>query len=338
MQKAFLDALAKRFGKDVLVPGANFESNSFRVSTGSFGLDWATGGGWPRGRLNLLCGPYSSGKSFLVYKSIAQVSKEGKQVAWLDVEGAFDTDWAKKCGADVSNILVNRGETAEEVLDLCEALAESGEVSAIVLDSIAALVPKDEKEESLEQWQMGLGARLLNKSMRKLQSALNKASRGKSEPPLVFFINQLRMKIGVVYGSPETLPYGEGQKYFAQVRADVRGEGVDEDGMAQSRVKFEKNKTAPPKKVWSVQFYTEGPNAGKLNSSFDLMRFAEDCGLIQRNKGWLTVAGNAKNFREKDIFEMFVNDTTFREEVIALATSSWPTGLLRHPASTYEWL
>lgn len=273
----------------------------------------------------------SSSKTRLILGAMASLTQAGEEVVLLDDEGSYTADWAKSTGVDVSKVYVHRGAYAEETLDLFQVLVESGQFGGIFLDSVAALVPKDEKEASTEDWQMGLGARLWNKALRKIQAALNEGGKKKTVLPVVMVSNQLRKKIGVVFGNPETLPYGEGQKYFTQIIVDVRAEGITEDGIAKIRVKFEKNKTSPPRKVCGYSFYIEGENKGKLINSTWLVEQALVQGeIVNGGKGWWQIKGSDKNWREGDIRKHIAKDEKLCMLLIDIAFKSLPENFPRY--------
>jgi recombination protein RecA len=337
LQKFYAE-LRKEFGDTVLVPGVDeglFSDENERVSSGSILVDRIMGGGWPKGKITLLKGTPSAGKSYLLFKAAASLTKAGEIVAWLDAEGAYSPTWASECGCDTSKIMIHRSDTMEENLDLMEALIVSGQFGGVFLDSIAALAPREEKEKSLDEWQRGLAARLLNKSLRKIQSALNSSFRESKKKPLVIYLNQIRVKMNVVYGNPETVPAGEGQKFFSQITVDVRSSGVTEEGVATSTIKTEKNKTFVPRKVTAIDYWLEGEKKGKISNCSALKNFGTEKGLIKQSGGWYKIDGVDKSFREAELFETIAKDLKFRNILLKEFYKTCPPNF---PKYNYEWV
>ena len=248
-QKALDMALAqieKQYGKgSVMRLGENIKMNVDAVPTGSMALDAALGiGGLPRGRIIEVYGPEASGKTTLALHAVAECQKMGGEAAFIDVEHALDPVYARALGVDVDSLLVSQPDTGEQALEIMEALIRSGAVDIVVLDSVAALVPRAEIEGEMGDAHVGLQARLMSQAMRKLAPAVSKSN------CIALFINQLRLKVGIVYGNPEVTSGGNALKYYASVRLDVRRtetlkNGADAVG-AHTRVKVVKNKLAPP--------------------------------------------------------------------------------------------
>ncbi len=244
--KLAIDKIEKDFGKGSIMklgdkPSVNVEA----IPTGSLALDLALGiGGVPRGRIIEVYGPESSGKTTLAQHIVAECQKRGGIAAYVDAEHALDPEYARNLGVDIDNLLISQPDTGEQALDITEELVRSGAVDVVVVDSVAALVPKAEIDGSMEDQQMGLQARLMSKALRKLTGVIGKTN------TTVIFINQLRMKIGVMYGNPETTTGGNALKYYASVRMEIRRtEGLKGDGEDignHVRVKVLKNKVAPP--------------------------------------------------------------------------------------------
>ncbi len=244
--KLAIDKIEKDFGKGSIMklgdkPSVNVEA----IPTGSLALDIALGiGGVPRGRIIEVYGPESSGKTTLAQHIVAECQKRGGIAAYVDAEHALDPEYARNLGVDIDNLLISQPDTGEQALDITEELVRSGAVDVVVVDSVAALVPKAEIDGSMEDQQMGLQARLMSKALRKLTGVIGKTN------TTVIFINQLRMKIGVMYGNPETTTGGNALKYYASVRMEIRRtEGLKGDGEDignHVRVKVLKNKVAPP--------------------------------------------------------------------------------------------
>ncbi len=248
--KALAAALAqieKNFGKGAIMKmdGSHKDDNLEVISTGSLGLDLALGvGGLPRGRIVEIFGPESSGKTTLCLEAVAQCQKNGGTCAFIDAENAFDPIYARKLGVNVEELLVSQPDTGEQALEICDMLVRSGGVDMVVIDSVAALVPRAEIEGEMGDSHVGLQARLMSQALRKLTGHIKKTN------TLVVFINQIRMKIGVMFGSPETTTGGNALKFYASVRLDSRRTGQIKKGDDilgnETRVKVIKNKVAPP--------------------------------------------------------------------------------------------
>lgn len=241
-----LEQIEKQYGKGTIMKlGENAHMNVDSVSTGSIGLDAALGiGGLPRGRIVEIYGPESSGKTTIALHVIAEAQKKGGEVAFIDVEHALDPVYAANLGVDIDSMLVSQPDTGEQALDITEALVRSGAIDVVVLDSVAALVPRAEIEGDMGDSHMGLHARLMSQALRKLAGAISKSN------CIAIFINQLRDKVGVVYGSSETTTGGRALKYYASVRLDIRRiEAIKVGGEIvgnRTRAKVVKNKVAPP--------------------------------------------------------------------------------------------
>jgi recombination protein RecA len=252
------------------------------ISTGSLSLDIALGGaGIPRGRVTELFGPESSGKTTLALHAIAEAQRAGGVAAFIDAEHALDTTWAKRLGVDVSGLLVSQPDTGEQALDIAEMLIASNSVDVIVVDSVAALTPKAELEGEMGDTHVGLQARLMSQAMRKLTGIINKSKTS------LIFINQIRMKIGVMFGNPETTPGGRALKFYSSVRIDLRRITTIKDakGAIGSRVRARvvKNKIAPPFRDTEFDIMFDSG----ISYEGDLLDLALGCAVVERSGAWL---------------------------------------------------
>ncbi|PIT13136.1 recombinase RecA [Snodgrassella alvi] len=305
--KALAAALAqieRSFGKGSIMKmdGSHTDENLEVISTGSLGLDLALGvGGLPRGRIVEIYGPESSGKTTLCLEAIAQCQKGGGVCAFIDAENAFDPIYARKLGVKVEDLLVSQPDTGEQALEICDMLVRSGGVDMLVVDSVAALVPKAEIEGEMGDSHVGLQARLMSQALRKLTGNIKKTN------TLVIFINQIRMKIGVMFGNPETTTGGNALKFYSSVRLDIRKIGQIKKGDDvlgnETRVKVIKNKVAPPFKQAEFDIlYGEG-----ISWEGELIDIGVKLGIVEKAGAWYSYNGS-KIGQGKDNVRQWLKD------------------------------
>ncbi len=300
---AALSQIERAFGKgSIMRLGQNPNVDIEAISTGSLGIDIALGiGGLPKGRIIEIYGPESSGKTTLALSVIAQSQKKGGTCAFIDAEHALDPSYAKKIGVDIDNLLISQPDAGEQALEIADTLVRSGAIDVLVVDSVAALVPKAELEGEMGDSHMGLQARLMSQALRKLTSTVSRSN------TLIIFINQIRMKIGVMFGNPETTTGGNALKFYASVRMDIRRIGSIKDKEdvigSQTRVKIVKNKVAPPFKTVDFDImYGEG-----ISKTGELIDLGVKAGIVEKAGAWFSYKGE-KLGQGRENAKLFLRD------------------------------
>ena len=323
-----LAQIEKQFGKGAVMKlGDNASMQVDAISTGSLGLDLALGvGGVPRGRIIEVYGPESSGKTTLALHILAEAQKKGGEVAFIDVEHALDPTYAEALGVDINNLLVSQPDTGEQAMEICEALVRSGAIDAIVVDSVAAMVPRAEIEGEMGDSHVGLQARLMSQAMRKLTSVIGKTN------TVCVFINQLREKVGVMYGNPEVTTGGRALKYYASVRIDIRRVEGLKDSSGQfignhTRAKIVKNKVAPPfrEAEFDIMF---GEGISKMSELIDV---GVKLGIVQKSGAWFNY-GDIRLGQGRDNAKQFLR-TIPRSQTTSRARSAPMPISCTHPAA-----
>lgn len=314
--------IEKQFGKGAIMKlGGNEHMEIDVTSTGSLTLDTALGvGGFPKGRIIEIYGPESSGKTTIALQAIAEVQKAGGRAAFIDAEHALDPVYAKNLGVNINELLLSQPDTGEQALEICEALVRSEAVSIVVIDSVAALVPQAEIEGEMGDSHVGLQARLMSQALRKLSGTINKTN------TIVIFINQLREKVGVMFGNPETTPGGRALKFYSTIRLDVRrAEQIKQgDSVVGNRtvIKVVKNKVAPPFKTANVDImYGEG-----VSKEGELIDLASDISVIDKSGAWYSYNGEKIGQGKENVKQLLKENTKLRDEIDAKVREHYNIG------------
>ena len=303
--------IEKQFGKgSIMKLGSDAHLNIEATSSGSISLDIALGvGGYPKGRIVEIYGPESSGKTTFALHAIAEVQKDGGRAAFIDAEHALDPVYAKNLGVDLDNLLLSQPDTGEQALDICEALVKSGVIDLIVIDSVAALVPQAEIEGEMGDAHVGLQARLMSQALRKLSGALNKTK------TTAIFINQLREKVGVLFGNPETTPGGRALKFYSTIRLEVRrAEQIklgDKILGNKTNVKVVKNKVAPPFRTCVLDImYGEG-----VSKEGEIVDLASEIGILEKSGAWYAYNGEKIGQGKENVKLLLKENEELRDEL-----------------------
>ncbi len=308
---AAMSQIEKQFGKGSVMKLGEYKAMEIEaIPTGALGLDIALGiGGVPRGRIIEVYGPESSGKTTLALHIVSEAQKMGGEAAFIDAEHALDPVYAKKIGVDIDNLIVSQPDTGEQALEITEALVRSGALDVIVVDSVAALVPKAEIDGDMGDSHMGLQARLMSQALRKLAGAVNKTK------TVIIFINQLREKIGVMFGNPETTTGGRALKFYASVRMDIRKiENIKQDGEVKgnrARVKIVKNKVAPPFREAEFDImYGEG-----ISKASNILDMAVNLNIIEKAGSWFSYHNEKIGQGRENVKKYLIENPNMMEEV-----------------------
>ena len=310
--KLAIAQITKQFGDgSIMKLGETPKMDVELLPSGSLSLDLALGGGWPKGRIIEIYGPESSGKTTLALHAIAEMQKQGGQAAFIDAEHALDPAYAKKIGVDTANLLISQPDNGEQALEICETLVRSNAVDLIVVDSVAALVPQAEIDGDMGDAQMGLQARLMSQAMRKLTGIISKSR------ATVIFINQIRMKIGVMFGNPETTTGGNALKFYASVRVDIRriGQIKDGDNIAGNRTKIKvvKNKISAPFRTAEFDImYNEG-----ISKTGDILDLGVQYGVLDKAGAFIKYNGETLGQGREAVKKLFKEKPELMTEIEA---------------------
>ena len=327
-KKAALETVMQRIEREcgkgsIMRLGENAAMNVSAVSTGSLSLDFALGiGGIPRGRITEIYGPESSGKTTIALHVIAEVQKQGGEAAFIDAEHALDPVYAKKLGVDINNLLVSQPDCGEQALEIAETLVNSGAIDIIVIDSVAALGPRQEIEGDMGASHVGVQARLMSQAMRKLSGAIAKSN------CIVIFTNQLREKVGVMYGNPEVTTGGKALKFYASVRIDVRKVDQLKNGSevygSHTRCKVVKNKVAPPFKTAEFDIlYGSG-----ISKSSEIIDMAIQLEIIEKSGAWFYFEGDRLGQGKDNVRKFIESDKEFMDKLEALVREKVQSGAM----------
>ena len=303
--------IEKQFGKGSVMKLGNNEHREIDViSSGSLSLDISLGiGGYPKGRIIEIYGPESSGKTTFALHAIAEAQKAGGRAAFIDAEHALDPTYAEKIGVNINELLLSQPDNGEQALEICEALVRSGAISIIVIDSVAALVPQAEIEGEMGDSHVGLQARLMSQALRKLSGVINKTN------TICIFINQLREKVGVMFGNPETTPGGRALKFYSSIRLEIRRSEQIKDGTNvignKTAIKVVKNKMAPPFKNCNVDImYGEG-----VSIEGEIVDLASEAAILEKSGSWYSYNGEKLGQGKENVKELLKNNTALKEEL-----------------------
>ena len=310
LDQVLLD-IEKQFGKGAVMKlGEENHRTIDVIPSGSLSLDIALGiGGYPKGRIIEIYGPESSGKTTFGLHAIAEAQRKGGRAAFIDAEHSLDPKYAEALGVDTNELLLSQPDNGEQALEICEALVRSGAISIVVIDSVAALVPQAEIEGEMGDSHVGLQARLMSQALRKLSGVINKTN------TICIFINQLREKVGVMFGNPETTPGGRALKFYSSIRLEIRrSEQIKTSSEIvgnKTNVKVVKNKMAPPFKTCCVDImYGEG-----VSREGELVDLASECGIIDKSGAWYSYNGNKIGQGKENVKELLRNNQALKEEI-----------------------